>query len=329
MATLRFEDRDYEIETGETVLDALLRGGADVPWSCRRGICQSCVARRVDGAEVPADAQGDLKETLRVQNFFLACRWSPGSNVTISRVASSAVFSPATVADTEKLGATVCRLLLEPATPLAHRAGQFINLRSPDGLVRSYSIASLSARETHIELHVRKLQAGRVSGWVHDALHAGDRVEVEGPHGHCFYLPGDPARPLLLLGTGTGAAPLLGIARDALASGHVGEIHLYHGGRNAADLYLHAQLIGMAAENPGFHYHPAVTAEEPPTAVRSGRVTALAFTDHPRLQGWRVYVCGNPDMVKAARKRAYLAGAALADIHADPFEIADLRLASR
>ena len=39
------------------------------------------------------------------------------------------------------------------------------------------------------------------------------------------------------------------------------------------------------------------------------------------LKNWRVYLCGHPDMVKATRKQAFLAGASMKDIYADPFVI--------
>ena len=52
----------------------------------------------------------------------------------------------------------------------------------------------------------------------------------------------------------------------------------------------------------------------------AGRAADLALARHPQLKGWRVYLCGNTAMVKATKRKAYLAGAALHDIHSDPFE---------
>jgi ferredoxin-NADP reductase len=123
----------------------------------------------------------------------------------------------------------------------------------------------------------------------------------------------------LLIGTGSGLAPLYGIARDALHQGHRGLIRLYHGSRAAAGLYLGDDLNHLAAAHPNFHYEPCISG----ASSVSGRdpVAALdrAMRDQPDLSGWRVYLCGNPQMVEAARLATFLAGAASSDILADPF----------
>ena len=62
-----------------------------------------------------------------------------------------------------------------------------------------------------------------------------------------------------------------------------------------------------------------------PAGVRAGRVDSAVFSDLPGLADWRVFICGSPPMVEKAKNTAYLAGAAIADIHADPFELRDLR----
>ena len=61
----------------------------------------------------------------------------------------------------------------------------------------------------------------------------------------------------------------------------------------------------------------------------SGRAENVAFADNPKLDGHRVYLCGYPPMVNAAKKKAYLMGADLADIYIDPFELRDLRSTPR
>ena len=58
---------------------------------------------------------------------------------------------------------------------------------------------------------------------------------------------------------------------------------------------------------------------EPEPRHREGRADLVALTDWPNLKGWRVFLCGHPEMVKSAKKRAFLSGAAMQDIYADPF----------
>ena len=58
-----------------------------------------------------------------------------------------------------------------------------------------------------------------------------------------------------------------------------------------------------------------------PVQHAAGRVHDVALTDAPDLKGWRVFLCGHPDMVQQVQMRAYLAGASLTDIHADAFTV--------
>ena len=321
---LRFDGAVYDCGPGEDVLQALLRQGAAIPHSCRKGVCLACLLRCSRG-DPGAGAQAGLRDTLRHQGHFLACQSQPESDLDIAPAAETDLFLSAEVASLRNLGAAVRRVELRPLRNFDYRPGQFINLRGPGGLVRSYSLASLPGSGTTLELHVQRYDNGAMSGWIFEQLKPGDRVEIQGPNGACFYLPGDAAQPLLLIGTGTGLSPLLGIARDALARGHSGPIRLYHGSRTRWGLYMDGALRGMFAGRENVSYSACVSRDAPENGMRRGRADDLAFADHASLEGWRVFLCGYPPMVSAAKKRAYLAGARLEDIHADPFELRDLR----
>jgi NAD(P)H-flavin reductase/ferredoxin len=321
MPKITLDGRTHDIEAGTTVLEGLLRDGVSIPHSCRNGICQSCLMRVVEGAP-PADSQKGLKEVLRMQGYFLPCICRPAEDLEIAAPgAGAANFVDATVVGKEMLGDNIIRLRLRTETPVDYRPGQFVNLRTRQGLVRSYSIASVPDLDDTLEFHIRKLPDGRVSGWVHEVLRSGDSLEIQGPVGDCFYLPGRPEQPLLLIGTGSGLAPLWGIVRDALRQGHTAPIWLYHGSRHAGGLYLVDDLRELSRTHPDFHYVPCLSGENAPHGVRSGRAAHVALEDHPDLKGWRVYLCGHPDMVAAARRKAFLAGAGMKDIHADAFRL--------
>ena len=148
----------------------------------------------------------------------------PGSVSTDSAVAASGVTNEPGEA-TSAPPQCQRRLRLRPEGSFDYQPGQYVQLRRPDGLARSYSLASLP-REGWLELHVRRVTDGRMSSWIFDELHVGGRLELRGPFGDCHYEPGRPEQPLLLAGLGTGLAPLYGIARDALESGHTGPVQL-------------------------------------------------------------------------------------------------------
>jgi ferredoxin-NADP reductase/ferredoxin len=321
MPTLTVAGSSYDCTAEETVLDALQRHGVEVPNSCRKGACQSCMMRVMDGA-VPAKAQAGLKKNFVHEGYFLACQCRPDGDLTLASPNGAGAFQQATIVLTEPLADTVQRVVLRPETPLRYRAGQFVNLRRPDGLIRSYSLASLPGPVPELEIHVQRLEGGAVSDWICDTLKPGSTVEIGAPMGTCFYLPAREPQNMLLIGTGTGLAPLFGIARDALLAGHQGDIHFYHGSRTREGLYFHHPLRDMHAAHGNFHYHPCVSGRDVPDDCIAGRADDIALHDSGDLAGWRVFLCGLPEMVHATRKQAYLKGASLADIHADAFELA-------
>ena len=273
----------------------------------------------------PVDSQIGIKDTLALEGHFLPCICTPDADLDLEAPNDDEIYGRAVLREVERLSPSICRVILDPATPLYYRSGQFINLRREDGMVRSYSLASVPQLDDHLELHVKRLPRGEMSNWLFDEAEPGAGLDIQGPNGACFYVPGRPESTLLQIGNGSGLAPLIGIARDALASGHEGDIQLYHGTRHRDGLYLDETLLAMAQAQVNFTYTPCVSGE----AGESGRAENVAFADHPELDGYRLYLCGYPPMVEAARKKAFLMGAALADIHADPFELRDLRQTPR
>jgi len=235
------------------------------------------------------------------------------------------LFSPAVVHDIEYPGPDICRLFVEPATPLYYHAGQFMNLRREDGLARSYSLASVPNLDNRLEFHVKRLQRGQMSNWIMDDLKPGDHLGIQGPTGNCFYEAGRADQNMLLIGNGTGLAPLIGIARDALSAGHTAPVRLYHGSQKAAGLYLGDELRALEAAHGNFHYIPCISRETEPEGYRQGRADDVAFSDHADLKDWRIFLCGYPPMVNSAKDRALTAGARIADIYTDPYELKDLR----
>ena len=316
MTRVKHEGQWYGLDEGESVLDGLLRQGVEVPHSCRAGACQSCLLRAERG-EVPAKAQVGLKETLKARGYFLACACRPDNELEVAG-AGADLRVPAHITALEPLSDSVLGVRLRPDGHFEYRPGQYVSLLRADGLARSYSLASQPG-EDMLELHVRRTPGGRMSGWLFDEARPGDTLELQGPAGDCFYVPGRPEQPLLLAGTGTGLAPLYGIVRDALAQGHTGPIWLFHGAVEASGLYLVEELRALQSRYAWFQYRPSVLRGPERVGVTVGALDALIKEACPRPAGWRAFLCGNPDLVLSLRKKLFLAGLALKDIHADAF----------
>ncbi|NTX02784.1 FAD-binding oxidoreductase [Myxococcus sp. CA040A] len=316
MARVKHESRWYPLEAEESVLDGLLRQGVAVPNACRAGACQSCLMRALSG-NVPEAARAGLKDTLRTQGYFLACVCRPVTGAELEVAGADALRVPARIESMSLLSPSVLRVRLTTDASFDYRAGQYVSLLRADGLARSYSLASLP-REGLLELHVRLVPGGAMSGWLVREARVGDAMAVQGPAGSCFYVPGRPEQPLLLAGTGTGLAPLYGIARDALEAGHTGPIWLFHGARTPEGLYLADELRELAARNVGFHYRPGVLTGGS-RDVAEGALDVLIRAECPKPVGYRAWLCGDSDLVLSLRKKLFLSGLSLKDLHADAF----------
>lgn len=319
MSSIVVNDQRYPLAPGATVLDTLLDAGLKVSYGCRAGACQSCLLRASSGT-IPDEAQQGLKETLKADGWFLACRCNPVDELTIDLAAAVVQKQTAQVVEKRLLSPRVMGLWLKTEQPLTYRAGQYVTLSDDDSVARSYSLASLPD-ETYLELHIARIDGGAVSSWIHDQLQGGDTLQLQGPMGECFYVEGKAEQPLLLVGTGTGLAPLYGVVRDALRNGHSGPIHLFHGARTVDYLYYYAELMALSAEHENLYYHPSLVQASTlaPDEAELGPVDQLVLQHLPKLDGWRVYLSGAPDIVNQLRKRCFLAGAASKEIFTDPF----------
>lgn len=320
MAIIHYAEREIPVTTGESALDALLSHGCEVPNSCRAGVCQSCLLRASAG-RIPQQAQVGLKDTLRAQGYFLACRCHPEEDMRVELPDEEDVRLSATVTTLEPLTKNVLRLRLQPIGDFQYRAGQHVTLWRDATLGRSYSLASVPALDESLEFHIKVIPDGRFSAWAQQELRVGNRLALQGPNGHCFYVPGSEDQDILLIGTGTGLAPLYGILRDALHRGHRGDIHLFHGAWDASGLYWVDPLQTLAQEYRNFHYHPSVLHADGSLApdIEVGPLDQLALPATRNLSGSKIYLCGSPELVHTLRKRAFLAGASMSDIYVDAF----------
>lgn len=208
---------------------------------------------------------------------------------------------PAIVKSIEKMNHEVVRLKLDCPGVEQYFAGQYLKLYVDQEKPGYYSLASAPGIDDELHLHVRRCAGGETSRWIHEQLQVGSEIQVSPPQGTCYYHPVALDRPLLMIGTGSGLAPLYGMARTALINGHHGPVHLYHGVRQHADLYLGEQLRALARLYPNFAYFPCVSREPARHSYHGGRALDLAVRATPLTERWCVYLCGHPQMVADAQ----------------------------
>ncbi len=325
MAKVIWKGRPLEVSDGQSLLDALLASGESHPNSCRTGACQSCLVRAAR-AQPPSAWQGGLSGTLKARGFFLACQAvAPDEGLEISTSDELPRFA-LRVTRVVCPAPGIALVFLNREADFSYEPGQFLQLSREDGLTRSYSLASLPA-DGHLELHVKLIPGGAMSHHLHTAQ-PGQILQARGPGGSCFYVSGRAEQPLLLAGTGTGLAPLLGIVRQALGCGHTGPITLIHGSLSVEGLYGLPLLEELAGRYPNFSYVGCVknadtglvAAEK--SWLQIGDVSDLVVNYTRANAKARFFFCGPPELVNGLRKRVFLAGASMKEILADAFVMA-------
>lgn len=316
MSAVVFEDTSVELQEGESVLEGLLRQGFDIPNGCRAGACQSCMMVAAEG-KIPEQASKGLSPAQSKLNYFLSCQCHPEEALKVSRCSEALGTIKGKVIEKEFLNDAVLRLRL--SADLDYLPGQYVTLWKDDNLARSYSLASHNSEEAFLEFHIKCVTDGAFSGWVANEVSVGDEIGIQGPLGTCVYTASSD-QPLLLAGIGTGLAPLYGILKDAMQSGHTGAIDLVVAGKSDSSFYLVDELQAIAAEYSNVTLHWLAQELETSNSVfHEADVYQYVSQKFADMKGYKVFLCGAESFVKKLRKKCFLAGAGMSDIAADVF----------
>lgn len=297
---------------GQTVLDAALADGLMLKHSCRTGTCGSCKGQVLSGEVEHGDSPLDvLSEAERAQGLALFCCARARSDLVINAPEVTELRGISIqqmgvrVASIEKVShdVAVLRLMLAPGASFDYFPGQYVQVLLKDGSRRSYSMATRSPRENQLELHVRHMPGGVFSGHVFNALQPKAILRMEGPFGS-FYLR-DSQRPMILLASGTGFAPVQALLEQLREQGdNQRPVYLYWGGRRREDLYRHEQLLAWEAQLPWLRYTPVLSepGETCDWQGATGFVHRQVLQDFASLKEFEVYACGAPIVVDSARR---------------------------
>jgi len=303
-----------DVAAGVSVLEALERQGLNIPFSCRVGICQSCMMQ-TDQA-VPVGAQQNLSANQIAQGCFLPCVCYPNHPLRI-RMKSSDDKVLGQVVSKTALNASVLSLSLQ--VDFRWFPGQFIMLWREALTGRAYSIASRCDETKITQLHIKRHDQGVVSRWLHDEVSVGDMLSLSLPLGDCFYTDEHHGKPMLMVGVGTGLAPLFGILQEALYRQHNAAIYLYVASGDESGLYYRDELTTLAKQHQWLHYLPTVkrnTSED----VLKGDIVDVVKERHPDLKGYKIFLCGASDVVRVMQRNCFFQGAAVSDILVDAFD---------
>ena len=224
------------------------------------------------------------------------------------------------------LSKDVMKLLLKlPETErLQFLAGQYLEFILKDGKRRAFSIANAPHDDDFIELHIRHVPDGQFGDFVFDGLKEKTLLRIEGPLGS-YFLREDNDRPIILMGGGTGFAPLKGMLEHAFHINLKKPIHLFCGARAKQDLYMDKMVDQWLKQQPNLKYTAVLSepAEEDNWQGETGFVHESVIKHYPDLSDYDVYLSGPPPMVKAGMDLFYEKGLPETQIYSDSFEYSD------
>ena len=328
--TIEPSGREFDVPAGDTILAAGIAQGINLPYGCQDGACGSCKCKKISGSVTHGVHQSKaLSDAEEAQGFLLTCCARPMSDVVLAsrQVTLEGTFAikkmPARVTSLKKVSDDVMVLKLQmPANDVfAYHAGQYIEFLLLGNIHRSYSMANAPHLIGQgLELHIRHMPGGKFTDHVFGAMKERDILRVEGPYGS-FYLREDSAKPIMLLASGTGFAPIKAIIEHMQFKGITRAVTLYWGGRRPADLYMDDWIKAKLAEMPNLRYVPVVSDALPEDHWhgRTGFVHRAVLQDLPDLSGHQVYACGAPVVVDSARTDYLAAGLPDDEFYADAF----------
>lgn len=312
--TVQPSGRSFQVSRDEPILSAAIRQGVGLPYGCKDGACGSCKSRLLQGRVIHGAHQaGALSVAEAEAGWTLTCCAAAQTDVVIEARTVAAAGEipvrkmPVRVTKIERPAPDVAVLTLQlPANDaLRYQAGQYIEFILRDNLRRSYSMANsplLQSDKPSIELHIRHLSGGVFTDAVFSSMKEKDILRMEGPFG-TFFLREDSAKPMVLLASGTGFAPIKAIIEHMQIKGLQRPAVLYWGCRSKVDLYQHEWALDAAAKVVNLTYVPVLSepkADDTWTG-RTGFVHAAVMQDIPDLSAHQVYACGAPIMVSSAQ----------------------------
>jgi CDP-4-dehydro-6-deoxyglucose reductase len=318
------------------VLDAALDAGINLPHSCKSGNCGACRARLLRGeVDYPNGKPLGLSDSEAAEGLILLCQAHPCTDLSLETfeviAADLALVKrlPCRIERAERWSHDVMSvyLRLPAAERFEFKPGQYIDILLSGGRRRSFSIASPPHDSCLLELHVRRAPGGEFTeqlftGGISNAL-----LTIEGPLGHFIYRP--PTRlssgkdaPMLLVGGGTGLAPLMSMLRHVIENGLRREMWLYWGVRNERDLYARASLEQMTRRCADLRYLAVLSEPSAQWHGRRGMVHQSVLGDIEQLERYDVYASGPPAMIEAVRSEFMRRGVAAARLSFDSFDYA-------
>ncbi|MEO7151109.1 MAG: 2Fe-2S iron-sulfur cluster-binding protein [Burkholderiaceae bacterium] len=332
-------DVAFDCAADDTVLRAAQRAGIAFPYECNVGSCANCKFELVEGevamrwAQAPAWTERD-----RQRKRYLGCQAEPRTDCTIKLRLEPRCAPPhlprhvgAVLQARRDLTHDLHEFSFRLDEPVRFEPGQYALAYLP-GVTgpRAWSMSNVVGDDPESgrvwEFQVRRVPNGQGSAALFDALPIGARVEIDGPYGMAW-LRREAPRDIVCIAGGSGLAPMLSIARGALAEPRLDgrALHFFYGARTPADVCGEDLLRALPGAAERIRYVAAVSNPSAPDAVDAWAGPIGFVHDEVRqrigahLAGMEVYFAGPPAMATAVQRMLVDAGVPTEQTHFDAF----------
>ena len=309
---------EFEVDGGETVLDAAFRQGISLPHGCKEGQCSACKCNLVEGdVELLKYSTFALSDGEREQGGILLCRSLAQEDLVIELLNFDEELLSKSIAVKTFKGAITAKsnlthdiraIEIDLESPIKFWAGQYVDItvRTKNGeeITRSFSMANTPDQTQKLKFIIKKYPDGKFSNEL-DAggIEVGAAVTVRGPFGSCFRREGRTG-PIVLVAAGSGMSPIWSILHDHIASGEARPVHFFYGARTRADLFYVEQLADITAAHPSITFTPVLSHADTDADWQGakGFVHQVVGAELKRLgiEGDAdAYACGPPPMIDA------------------------------
>lgn len=325
---------DMEVVEGETVLQAAFRQGITLMHGCKEGQCSACKSVLLDGDAEHGDfSTFALSESEQAEGKVLLCRLFPNSDLEIELLNYDeellANWIPAkkisgVISAIDILTHDIRQFDVKLDLPMRFNAGQFADLTLPGTAVtRAYSMANPPSETGTLSFIIKIYPQGAFSEQLAKRLQVGDPIALEGPFGTSFRNKNHTG-PTLLVGGGSGMAPLWSILNDLVQSGERQPVRLYYGARTQRDLLYLEEIAALGSKLADFAFIPALSAQAPGDEWTGAtgfihEVVARDYASSGRHVNLQAYACGPPPMVDALLPVFQKIGIDADNIHLDKF----------
>ncbi|CAK2409145.1 CDP-6-deoxy-L-threo-D-glycero-4-hexulose-3-dehydrase reductase [Vibrio crassostreae] len=297
---IEIQPSGMKFKSENNLLEDALSQSIPLEYSCKTGDCGTCNADIVSG-EVENEC-GNIVN----QGEILICQSKAKSNVILKAnyypelVHIKQQTVPCKVTSFKYVTEDIVSIKLRfpPTAKFDYLPGQYVDLIFK-GIKRSYSIANAKSVSKELELHIRKVPNGKMSELLFEHLKDEQLMRIEGPKGTFFVK--DNVKPLILIATGTGIAPIKAIVEELIEKGDKRDVYIYWGMQFQKELYCN-ELVVLANNNNNISFTAVLSREpEPQPDYQQGYVQNVVVRDFNSLNGFEVYACGSLSMIEDAK----------------------------